>query len=80
MSCCSFQRRIVGGHETGVNEYPAMAALIEISVRDVTCGASIIASKYAITAAHCIRQPPSSYGLLVGDHDISTGIVIRIAY
>lgn len=68
------QRRIVGGEETGINEYPAMAALINVVLRDLYCGASIISNRYALTVAHCAR-PAEETGLLVGDHDISTGNV-----
>lgn len=71
-----FQRKIVGGVETGVNEYPAMAGIINILIREVHCGASIISNRYALTAAHCSR-PVNELALLVGDHDISTGRMLN---
>lgn len=49
-----------------------MAALINVVIRDLYCGASIISNRYAITVAHCVR-PAAETALLVGDHDISTG-------
>lgn len=49
--------RIVGGEVTGIDQYPWMA-LIEYenknSRRSLSCGASLISSKYVLTAAHCI--------------------------
>lgn len=70
------QTRIVGGVETEINEYPAMAALVSIRNREVLCGATIIDVNYALTAAHCVNLPgryASDMVLLVGDHDYSTG-------
>lgn len=52
-----------------------MAALINVVLKDLYCGSSIIAAKYAVTAAHCVR-PVDQTGLLVGDHDISTGKIL----
>lgn len=69
-----FQRRIVGGVETGVNEFPSMAALIDLSNKNLYCGATIIAKRFGLTVAHCVRNKVAqNIGLLVGDHDISTG-------
>ncbi|KAL1508866.1 hypothetical protein ABEB36_003691 [Hypothenemus hampei] len=66
--------QIVGGDETGVNEYPGMAALIYLSSGLLFCGAHIISDRYLLTAAHCIyNKSPSDFVALVGDHDISTG-------
>lgn len=68
------QTRIVGGHETGINEFPLMAALLDPGSGDLLCGASIISNRYALTAAHCLlHKTPNNLGLLVGDHDITTG-------
>jgi len=60
--------------ETGVNEYPMMAGLVDPFLRDVFCGATIISVKYVLTAAHCLtNRNTSNVGVLVGDHDLSTG-------
>ncbi|KAF5298763.1 hypothetical protein FQR65_LT09632 [Abscondita terminalis] len=68
------QRRIVGGVDTGVNEFPLMAALIHLVKRDLTCGASIIANRYALTAAHCVLgEAIKTFAILVGDHNLNSG-------
>ncbi|XP_072756479.1 venom serine protease 34 isoform X2 [Anoplolepis gracilipes] len=66
--------KIVGGMETGVNEYPMMAGLVDPFQRDVYCGATIISQRHVLTAAHCLtNRNTSNVGVLVGDHDLSTG-------
>nr|AAT09848.1 trypsin-like serine proteinase [Anthonomus grandis] len=66
-------KRIVGGEETLVNEYPAMAGLITRNGKHL-CGATIISSRYVITAAHCVYNTDvNTLFLLVGDHDYTTG-------
>ena len=45
--------RIVGGQETEVNQYPWMAQLL-YSGR-FYCGASLINTKYLLTASHCVK-------------------------
>lgn len=70
----SSQTKIVGGMETGVNEYPMMAGLVDPLERDVYCGATIISERHVITAAHCLTDRDiNNVGVLVGDHDLSTG-------
>jgi len=60
--------------ETGVNEYPMMAGLVDPFLGDVFCGATIISVKHVLTAAHCLTdRNPNRMGVLVGDHDLSTG-------
>ncbi|CAH1402815.1 unnamed protein product [Nezara viridula] len=51
--------RIVGGSKALPNEYPWMVMLVEGNTKDVLCGASIINTKVAITAAHCTHTLPS---------------------
>ncbi|XP_046387198.1 venom serine protease-like [Ischnura elegans] len=69
------EMRIVGGIETGVNEFPMMAGLVDPVDRRVFCGATIVSSRYAVTAAHCLFEKdfPKGLGLLVGDHDLTSG-------
>ena len=47
-------KRIVGGQDTEVNEYPWQAGLVTRGERDfVWCGGTLISSKWVLTAAHC---------------------------
>ncbi|KAJ3648510.1 hypothetical protein Zmor_020308 [Zophobas morio] len=72
-SCNCGLKRQVGGHETGVNEFPPMAALMDVAKNDSFCGATIISERYALTASHCLlRQTADNLELVVGDHDLST--------
>ncbi|XP_018378020.1 PREDICTED: venom serine protease 34-like [Trachymyrmex cornetzi] len=76
-SCrCGWKKttKIVGGMETGVNEYPMMAGLVDYAQAEVFCGATIISERHVLTAAHCLgNADPSTVGVLVGDHDLTTG-------
>jgi secreted trypsin-like serine protease len=70
-----YQTKIVGGMETGVNEYPMMAGLVDPDQREVYCGSSIISQRCVLTAAHCVaNRNANRVGVLVGDHDITIGI------
>jgi len=67
----SRQNKIVGGTETGINEFPMMAGLVDLESARIICGATIISPRRAITAAHClVRRTTGSAVLLVGDHDL----------
>lgn len=62
--------RIIGGEPTGVGEYPFMVALL-LEPRGGTdfdkqyCGASLIASRWVLTAAHCVDFVESAADLSV---------------
>ncbi|XP_025161451.1 venom serine protease 34 [Harpegnathos saltator] len=74
---CSWKNRalaIVDGNETGVNEFPMMAGLVDVMDKRIYCGATIISTQHVITAAHCVeRKNLGELGVVVGDHDTSTG-------
>ncbi|KAL7289319.1 hypothetical protein TKK_0017249 [Trichogramma kaykai] len=62
------QKRIVGGVETQVNEYPWVALLLYRG--RFYCGGSVINSKYVLTAAHCVdRFSKSSISVRILEHD-----------
>jgi len=74
-------RRIVGGTETEVNEYPWIAAM-DVSGTSGTspghCGATLIANNWAVTASHCFFNPmgeqvvtKDTMSLVMGVHDIT---------
>lgn len=67
--------RIVGGVNTGVNEFPMMAALINADLGSTLyCGSTIISNRYVVSAGSCVvGRDAANLGVLVGDHDISTG-------
>ncbi|XP_037033544.1 venom serine protease-like [Bradysia coprophila] len=70
----SISSRIVGGTTAGVNEFTPMAALVDTYTYKIYCGATIVSSKYVVTAAHCLKvTTPSNTTVLVGDHNIKTG-------
>ncbi|XP_054262971.1 venom serine protease-like isoform X1 [Macrosteles quadrilineatus] len=71
----SYRTRIVGGEETGINEFPFMAGLIDARRGAViVCGATIISPRYVLTADHCLGGLQlNQTGVVVGEHNVSTG-------
>lgn len=64
------QKRIVGGQETEVNQYPWMA-LLTYSNR-FYCGATLINDRYVMTAAHCVSGfNKDRIGVTLLEHDRS---------
>merc|ERR1712106_287438 len=62
--------RIVNGEETEVNEYPWMTGLVSSGGDRVWCGATLISSEWAMTAAHCTEgDDPENIEVLLGEHD-----------
>uniref|UniRef100_A0AB38ZEM9 Venom S1 protease 25 n=1 Tax=Oncocephalus sp. TaxID=2944721 RepID=A0AB38ZEM9_9HEMI len=74
-------QRIIGGEETGVNEWPMMAALIRREIMGIKnmffCGGSILTTRHVLTAGHCIHdeqgRPFSEHeiGVVLGAHKLS---------
>ncbi|KAL7031297.1 hypothetical protein ACKWTF_006955 [Chironomus riparius] len=70
-------RRIVGGRQADLREFPWFALLkYKVGRLDkFTCGGSLISSRYVLTCAHCITQLPSGYevaGVRLGEYDLTT--------
>ncbi|KAL1130276.1 hypothetical protein AAG570_013214 [Ranatra chinensis] len=66
-------KRVIGGTETGVNEYPFMAGLMSRRYKTVLCGGSIITAYHVLTAAHCtepMKEAKKEMAVVVGDHDL----------
>ncbi|KAL4716436.1 hypothetical protein ACJJTC_015864 [Scirpophaga incertulas] len=67
------QNRIVGGQETGVNEYPMMVGLQDRRIGQIKCGGVIISNRHALSAAHCmVGQDYNNYDVVVGQHNVQT--------
>ncbi|MFJ8660784.1 serine protease [Streptomyces sp. NPDC093795] len=69
-------RAVVGGQEARPHQYPFMAGLVDTVERRVMCGGALIGDRYVLTAAHCLTgsySSPARVGVLLGDHDLTTG-------
>ncbi|PBC25530.1 Plasma kallikrein [Apis cerana cerana] len=65
--------RIVGGINTGINEFPMMAGIKRTYETGMICGATIISKRYVLTAAHCVTDENSTeLAIVVGEHDWSS--------
>ena len=71
--------RIIGGEEASSDAWPWMAAIIEgnSNYRDLNCGAVLIDTRWVLTAAHCVSEPP--FEVLMGVTDLyQTGTRIGV--
>ncbi|XP_059608051.1 venom serine protease 34-like [Phlebotomus argentipes] len=65
--------RIVGGSETGANEFPMVAALVERGDSKPYCGAVIISRSRALTVRHCVaNRTTDSFDMVVGEHYVAS--------
>jgi len=68
------KKRVVGGSNTEVNEYPWMALLLidedYDGQDDKYCGGSLISSKWVLTATHCVDEGirPGQLTIRLGEH------------
>jgi len=65
----NYPTRIIGGEEAIPNEFPYHISLQYLNQH--LCGASVLNSRWLITAAHCIIAGPSSYSIVAGEHRLS---------
>uniref|UniRef100_A0AB38ZE65 Venom S1 protease 6 n=1 Tax=Ectomocoris sp. TaxID=3104572 RepID=A0AB38ZE65_9HEMI len=66
-------KRIVGGREATVNEYPFIALIMEKKTRFPFCGGSIITKRHVLTAAHCtFPNKDVELSVVLGEHDVTT--------
>lgn len=66
------QNRIVGGEETGINEYPMMVGIVDARISQIKCGGVIISDYYVLTAAHCLTNlVMERTAIIVGEHNIT---------
>ncbi|XP_050545408.1 phenoloxidase-activating factor 3-like isoform X2 [Daktulosphaira vitifoliae] len=69
----SQNRRIIGGMDAEVGEYPWLAAIAMDGL--FFCGGALINDRYVLTAAHCIMTrdtPIDSLMVHLGDNDLTT--------
>jgi len=67
-------RRIVGGQETEVNEYPWMSALAFAVNGEFFCGGTLIGTQWVVTASHCLfRNTDGTDPLVAEDINIVLG-------
>ncbi|XP_016905487.1 trypsin alpha-3 [Apis cerana] len=71
-SCLGFfpDTQIVGGTEADISQYPHQLSL---QTSGHICGASVINSQWAITAAHCVTSSASRYSLRAGNSNKDQG-------
>merc|ERR1712180_79556 len=73
-------RRIIGGSETEVNEYPWMIVFAnKTAEKQGGCGATLISDNWAVTASHCffdasgkIDKTEEDFSLVISLHDRTT--------
>ncbi|XP_078356744.1 trypsin-like [Oculina patagonica] len=62
--------RVIGGVDAKPGNWPWQIALLRGSSKSFSCGGSLIAPDWVVTAAHCISTLTASYYTIrLGDHD-----------
>lgn len=68
---------IIGGSLAAASEFPFQVALVFEPVADnedaFTCGGTLIAGSWVVTAAHCVDQRPAPLQVLIGTNDLRSG-------
>jgi hypothetical protein len=60
------ETRVINGFTTGPGAIPWQVCLRERRTKMHFCGATLVSTMFAITAAHCIEKRSSHYGISVG--------------
>lgn len=68
----TIRKRIVGGIEASVGDYPWIAALTDES-GTTFCGGTLINNKIVLTAAHCmVGKNVKSFHVILGEIDLTS--------
>lgn len=68
---------IIGGSLAAAGEFPFQVALVFEPIADnedaFTCGGTLIAGSWVVTAAHCVDERPAPLQVLIGTNDLRSG-------
>ena len=70
--------RIAGGEATSLLEFPWMLGLLRGSgllPGHTFCGATLVATGWAVTAAHCVSDSAGGISVVAGEHDQDTSSI-----
>jgi hypothetical protein len=70
--------RVVGGTTASAGQYPFIISLRTI-FNSHTCGGSLIANNWVVTAAHCVyNSSPSSYSVVAGINQLNSNSGVQV--